>query len=387
MAVSVGLDSGIPLQTFNVSGDLTAVGPRWERWIRAFNLFADGRGVDDKKQRKALMLSTAGLAVQDIFFTLPQGAADDYDGAVKVLNEHFTKRINYSFERFQFKSMRQAEDESIDQFYTRLRMKAENCNFDAAKDEFIKDQIISGCLSDQLRSVCLEKDHKLTEILDLARSKEASKTFSKMMKINDKSSVVGDKPETVNKVYGKKKKGRNAQSKGMTSQNHSRDVKPGSCYRCGLMGHFSKDKSCPAREKTCNKCQKKGHFATVCKTKMSKKKEAVNFTHTDGDKGSDSDEYAFSVRNWIPGDDTDDMISVTIGGVPVSVLVDSGASTNIVDLEMWEKLKQQKIQCTSKKCDKQLFAYGSKEPLKTQGSFSATVKVGNSQEEAEFIVI
>ena len=34
---------------------LTAVGSRWERWICAFILFADGRGVDAKKQKKALM--------------------------------------------------------------------------------------------------------------------------------------------------------------------------------------------------------------------------------------------------------------------------------------------------------------------------------------------
>ena len=37
-----------------------------------------------------------------------------------------------------------------------------------------------------------------------------------------------------------------------------------SCFRCG--GKFPHKYQCPALGKTCNKCSKKNHFATVCKT-------------------------------------------------------------------------------------------------------------------------
>ena len=43
----------------------------------------------------------------------------------------------------------------------------------------------------------------------------------------------------------------------------------GRCYRCGQEGHFSKDKSCPARQSVCTKCKKVGHYASICKTKPS----------------------------------------------------------------------------------------------------------------------
>ena len=50
--------------------DTAGISARWERWLRAFELFADGKGVKHADQKKALMLHTAGLSVQDIFFTL-----------------------------------------------------------------------------------------------------------------------------------------------------------------------------------------------------------------------------------------------------------------------------------------------------------------------------
>ena len=69
------------------------------------------------------------------------------------------------------------------------------------------------------------------------------------------------------------------------------------------------------------------------------------------------------------------------------MVIDLGASTNVVDKGLWSELKQQKIACVSKKCDKRLHAYGSKELLKVLGTFSASTKVAESEVQAEFVVI
>ena len=68
---------------------------------------------------------------------------------------------NKEFERYQ----------SIDQYATRLRQKAENCEFTIKEDE-IKSQIIQGCTSRKLRTRCLQDEKTLSDISTMARTME-----------------------------------------------------------------------------------------------------------------------------------------------------------------------------------------------------------------------
>ena len=99
--------------------------------------------------------------------------------------------------------------------------------------------------------------------------------------------------------------------------------------------------------------------------------------------GRDEDEYAFSVKSVLPPE----KVEVSVGGVMVEMVIDSGASTNVIDKNLWSKLKQEKVKCLSMKSDKKPYAYGSKEPLKVLGTFSALTKVGQSETQAEFVII
>ena len=48
------------LKPFDCS-ETAGISARWERWLRAFELFATGKGVKNVDQKKALLLHTAGL--------------------------------------------------------------------------------------------------------------------------------------------------------------------------------------------------------------------------------------------------------------------------------------------------------------------------------------
>ena len=57
--------------------------------------------------------------------------------------------------------MSQLPSETVEQFVTRLRQKAQSCEFGdaAAVDEQICDQVISKCLSHNIRRKLLEKEN------------------------------------------------------------------------------------------------------------------------------------------------------------------------------------------------------------------------------------
>ena len=91
------------------------------------------------------------------------------------------------------------------------------------------------------------------------------------------------------------------------------------------------------------KCHKVGHFAKCCKTKETKSLQKKRFTKPKAHKGTvnqmnfedysdDNNEYAFTIV-----DENQTMVLVSIEGVPsVSMIVDSGASCNVIDRQLWE---------------------------------------------------
>ena len=94
------------------------------------------------------------------------------------------------------------------------------------------------------------------------------------------------------------------------------------------------------------------------------------------------DECAFSVNSSHA-----QTVDVTVGGQQIRMIIDSGASMNAIDENVWVKLKGNKVKCTSKKCNKSLYTYGSQKPLEVLGSFTATAAVGDKETEGKFIVI
>ena len=72
-----------------------------------------------------------------------------------------------------------------------------------------------------------------------------------------------------------------------------------------------------------------------------------------------------------------------------NVLIDSGATCNIVDRATWESLKQKGVKCKSRKCEKTLFAYGPTKPIEVVGTFESEIHCEESGEKCvdEFTVV
>jgi hypothetical protein len=181
----------------------------------------------------------------------------NYDEVNTSLTDYLMPKRNREFERYEFRNIKQQTNESVDQFSTRLRQKAETCEFSNKEDE-IKSQIIQGCTSRKLRIKCLQEDKSLPDILVLARTMEIADRQSKIM---------AQSPEIpVNNV-------RHAQHKPYTMFNKklSHKSQPDlqrtkkECRNCG--GDFPHQSQCPAFGKTFKCCHKRNHFIKECRKK------------------------------------------------------------------------------------------------------------------------
>ena len=84
-------------------------------------------------------------------------------------------------------------------------------------------------------------------------------------------------------------------------------------------------------------------------------------------------------------------MTLVVGGVELpDVLIDSGATCNLIGQQTWNMLKKEGIKCESRKTARELYPYGSTEPLPTLGTFTAYVVLADNNNTgctADFVVI
>ena len=137
------------------------------------------------------------------------------------------------------------------------------------------------------------------------------------------------------------------------------------CFQCG--GSYPHTKVCPAKTKTCNKCQKKGHFARCCRSKgTSTSSRPLNQVTTGSSSSSqyvlndsESDVEATNMNNLWAISSTTDKVLLTKASIneqsnvnylekfttelivekcKVEFLIDSGSALNILNLKTFNKL-------------------------------------------------
>lgn len=215
-----------------------------------------------------------------------------YDVACKLLTDHFSPMTNVPYERSLFRPTGQQINETIEQFITRLRERAEYCNFGGGTDEMIRDQVIEKCISHRLRRKLLEiKDLTLEKLRQTAQAMEFADYQAQVMEGKDPQQSSENQTSSVNRIQHK--------NKHMTNP---------ICYACGRRGHIKKDPGCPALKRSCNKCGNVGYFEKMCKTgnsnKHSKRKPSryrVRTVDVNEDVSHDTEDvqehYTFSISS------------------------------------------------------------------------------------------
>ena len=269
--------------------------------------------------------------------------------------------------------MEQASGESLEQFVRQLRQKAIFCEFENV-DEATRDQLIERCRDPRLRRKFLEKTNAtLKDLQDLARVQEA---VNMQVKAMDQSSgqvnALSGRPHSRGKGKGTVQ-GKNRGNNPGKPSGGSQETKVRGCFCCNYTDHKARDPNCPARSKKCN--------AVCCKTKerkpLTRDDEGRNNTRgrayqlSEDSATGQQDYYAFTVEVGQPTSGSE--VDLKVGGVTLpAVLIDSGASCNVIDQATWEVLKKS-AQCESKKSNKNLFAYGQKDRIEVIGTFVSEI--------------
>ena len=369
--------------SFDARGDPSSTGQRWTEYIERFENFLTAMEIDDPKRQRALLLHFSGDDVYRIFKTLPEtGEAKDYKKAVEKLTGYFKPKKNIEFERYTFRQANQHEAETLDAYHTRLQQLATHCEFHE-KDAEVKSQIISGCSSKRVRRKALrEPALKLQELLDFGRSLEISE--GQASGIEHATTAMSDLQ--VNKVKFHPKPQR-----GSTKTRSLARVK--TCFNCGGSYPHSQEKPCPAKGKLCRACKKPNHFEKVCrskvqegnnpaKTKQGKSNRAVQAVQrgidtdesTSQSSETSDDEIVFGVQNAQKCASKPPKATVTVGNCKIDVIVDTGASINILDTPTFNKIVGQnpKLQLTSS--TSKVFAYAADVPLDIAGKFETEIE-------------
>ncbi|KAK9688310.1 RNase H-like domain found in reverse transcriptase [Popillia japonica] len=166
---------------------------------------------------------------------------------------YFKPKLNLQFEIFKFRQAKQESSENIDQFYARLLKLSKTCNFNKPEDE-IKCQIILNTTNSGLRRYALNEQPDLEKLLTHARTMEQTDNHIKSM---ENTQVVNFTSKPQNKNKHKKV---------------SLQVSNQKCKNCGNNWHSQGRQSCPAKDVTCFKCNRTGHFAKVCLSKAAETK-------------------------------------------------------------------------------------------------------------------
>ena len=330
---------------FNCHGEPSTISQRWEKWVKSFTYFIKASGVVFPERRKALLLHLLGRETQEIFETLNVDDGASLEVALEALTNYFVVKKNVPFERSIFHQAKQKDDESIEQFVTRLRTLAATCDYGDERDNQIRDQLIAACKSNTFRKKLLSKDNlTLDKALEMGQLLENVLHQTKTIDNQGSSGSKGD-DEYVNFMKGSNRKTVSSKFPYSRSNASSSSASGRSCGRCGGNGHISKD--CRrTKDSSCLKCGKRGHWKVMCRTKVNTNSSQQSGNNTNmnvktlntvkDDSSDDNDVYVFPM---VISKEGNELFPILCGGQTIDLLIDSGSKLNILDENKFKKLK------------------------------------------------
>lgn len=297
-------------ESLDIDPKLATAEDEWEVWISKFEAFLTAVATSNDLEK--LTLLRAHLSCSSHKYTK---SAKTYEEAVKLLSSRYVKPKSDIFARHCLFSRKQNPDESLDSYLEALKSLSAECNYkdakcDVIRDEAVRDSFINGVTSHNIRQRLLENlnlslEETVTQALALERAQLQSEAYgahhsSFSTKIQNSSSCRANADKC---------------------SEHDYVIAAVAKPKCGFCGGSSHPRSrCGARNATCHKCGKTGHFSKVCRSK-STKPTCVNSAYLSAISASITQGLKSAV------------CKVEINGSKVEALVDTGSTRSFIKLD------------------------------------------------------
>ena len=305
-----------------------------------------------------------GEEAEDILVStnISEDQRKQYEAVLSKFDGFFCVRKNVIIERAKFNRRSQLPDEPAEQFIASVYNLAADCNFSDLKDQLIRDRIVVG-IRNQALSEQLQSDPELTleKAKILVRQQEAIRDQQQFLKPSSDVSTSIATVKSTQKYTDRRPNHRNSNS--LRPQQTSEG--PKKCSRCGKTPHFRK--VFPAKDATCRKCKKKGHFSVMC--------------------------YSKSVQNVIESDTMDSSIDnlpsskcwtmqILVNQVDLRFKLDTGAEVTAITEQAYKALGSPKINHPVKK-----LCGPTSKPLKVIGRLTVSMSNKDHSYEHEIFVV
>ncbi|UYV75691.1 K02A2.6-like [Cordylochernes scorpioides] len=167
-----------------------------------------------------------------------------YEELIEKLVEYFSPRRSIIVERFMFFGRIQKETESVSEYLVEIKRLASTCGFGEFLKESLRDKLVCGMRNAKIqRRILSEGDVPLARVVEIALSMEAAEKNTRIFYVNEPADSVDKIRAEVGNRYNREQKRK--------------------CIHCGRL---HKD-LCRFREATCFRCGKRGHLATICRSR------------------------------------------------------------------------------------------------------------------------
>uniref|UniRef100_A0A1I8NUH0 CCHC-type domain-containing protein n=1 Tax=Stomoxys calcitrans TaxID=35570 RepID=A0A1I8NUH0_STOCA len=277
--------SGVPEFNDNIN---------WQVWKEQLEIHFGEIKCEDDSGKKTTLLKSIGSQTYSVLRSICDPdlpVSKTFDELCKILDDHFTPPTIIFRERKSFHSAAKKDEETISQWYARVKKLALQCKFGSHLDAMVLDQFVIGLPTKLFEKLCEEDEtitveHALRKAL-IMESKLASDSscdnninFVKHRSNNKKNRPNGNNKFGYKNDYGEGRRmskhsggGRDGFGNGGRENASSRDsnISDGKkrvpCSHCGWKNHSSS--SCKFKESRCFACKQIGHLASVCRNKRS----------------------------------------------------------------------------------------------------------------------